>query len=259
MRLMNTNYCSLDTTVVTANAEDPLFPVSNLKHPFRSKRFRSTDVDETRVVFDMITTEEIDSCVILWSKEDGVRLSDSAVIKLQANATDEWSDPSVDVTLTLSEVYEIASHYFTTDQSYRYWSILVEDSGNPFEYIELGVVWLGKSIDIENAQNGFGYDLIDRSKTVVNDFGHAYTDEYPILQSIEFNYDFLDYSAIQNLENAFRENGSSSPVMVIVDAEEDVFDKDHYAVYGRMKANFSETHIRFDLLKATGITVMESA
>jgi hypothetical protein len=105
----------------------------------------------------MITTEEIDSVVILWPKEDGIRLSDTAVVKIQANATDSWGSPAVDQTLTIDNTYMVASHYFSTDQSYRYWRVVIEDVGNPYGYVELGMVWFGKSLSIQKAKNGFKF------------------------------------------------------------------------------------------------------
>jgi hypothetical protein len=235
MRLLTTNYCTETATVVTASTSNPSFPSSNLKHPFRSKRWRSTGVASENVVFDFQTSEAVDSVVLLWSKEDGIRLSDSAVIRVQANATDDWSSPSVNQIVTIDDTYEVASHFFSSDQSYRYWRILITDAGNPFGYLELGVVWIGKSLALENAQNGFKYDLVDRSKSSSTDYGHTYTDELPLVATLNFQYSYLDYEAVQILENAFRTNGSKKPVLVVLDPTEAVFSKDHFLVYGKFK------------------------
>ncbi len=257
MRFLTTNFVTEDATVITPFTEDTNFPASNLKHPFRSKRWRSANATNERVVFDLITTEDIDSVVILWPKEDGIRLSNTAVITIQANATDVWTSPAVSEVLTINNDYVMASHYFTTDQSYRYWRLLITDPGNAYGYIEVGVVWLGKGLDIPNAQNGFKYNLLDMSKSVQTDFGHSYVDEYPLTASLEFSYQYLDYSTVQILENAFRTNGNREPVLVVIDAEEDVFDKDHIVVYGKMKNSFGLNHVRYDVLNTDGISVLE--
>src|SRR4051812_33410514 len=99
MRLMNQNFTTEDATVITASSASTNFPASNLKNTFRSKRWRSTGVTSEWVVFDVVTTEPIDSVVLLWSKEDGIRLSNTAVVKIQANATNVWTSPAVDQTL----------------------------------------------------------------------------------------------------------------------------------------------------------------
>ncbi len=257
MRLMNVNYCTETATVVTASSANTNFPASNLKTPFRSKRWRSTGVTSESVVFDMVTTEAIDSVVVLWSKEDGIRLSETAVVRIQANATNVWTTPAVNEVITINNDYVLGSHYFSTDQSYRYWRVLVQDPSNPLGFVELGVVWLGKSIAIENAQNGFKYELVDKSKTSTTDFGHVYVDEYPLTAAIEFTYQNMDYDSVQILENAYRTNGTRKPVMVLIDPEETVFNKDHFAVYGKFKNSFGIQHVTYNILNTDGISVVE--
>lgn len=260
MRFMNKNFCTSPTTNVTSSDIDPNFPVSNLKNPFRSKRVRTQQGTTTlAVVFDLITTEEIDSLVLLWPKEDGIRLSETATIKVQANATNEWTSPAVDQVVTISNDYVLGSHFFSSNQSYRYWRVLITDSGNPYEFIELGLVWLGKSLEVENAQNGFNFQLVDRSKIALTEFGHSYVDEYPIMAKIDFNYKNMDYGSVQILENAFRQNGTRDPVMVVLDADEDVFNKDHFIVYGKMSNGFEMQHVRYNIFDTSSISVLELA
>lgn len=260
MRLMNVNYCAEDATVLSASNIDTNFPVSNLKHPFRSKRVRTAlGTTNLTVVCDLVTTEEINSVVLLWPKEDGIRLSNSATLKIQANATNVWTSPAVDQALTIDNTYMIASHYFSTDQSYRYWRVVIDDPGNPHDFVELGVLWLGKGLEIDNAQNGFTFGIQDRSKVSLTDFGHTYVDQYPQLTTLDFSYEYLEYTAIQTLENAFRTNGVSRPVLVVLDESESVFDKDHFVVYGKFKNRFQLKHVNYNLLNVEGIGVVELA
>lgn len=257
MRLLTTNLCTEAVTTVTASSSDPSFPSSNLKHPFRSKRWRSTGVTSESVTFDMQTSEAVDSVVILWPKEDGVKLTSSAVIKIQANATNVWTSPAVDQVITVSDDYSVASHFFSTDQSYRYWRLVVTDTTNPWGYIEIGQVWIGKSLSVQNAENGFRFGLSDKSKSLETDFGHKYTDEYPLQALVSVTYKYLEYEEVQILENAYRRNGTKKPVIVALDPEEAVFDKDHYLVYGTMSNKFTNEHIRHRYLDVPDITVEE--
>lgn len=259
MRFMNQNLCTADATVITASSANTNFPASNLKHPFRSKRWRSTNVTSENVVFDLVTTEPIDSVAIYWSKEDGIKLSNSAVVTIQANATNVWTSPAVNQVLTIDNVYMMTSHYFTTDQNYRYWRVLITDPGNPYGYVELGVVWLGKALAIPNAKNGFKYSLVDKSKLSQTDFGHVYADKYPLMASITFGYNFLEYAEICILENAFRQNGGTDPVLVILDADEVVFARNQYAIYGLMKPSMESTHLFYDVLEPGDLVVTELA
>lgn len=259
MRLMTTNYASEAATSVTASTENLRFPSSNLKHPFRSKRWRSTSDTDQSVVFDLATTEEIDSVVLLWPLEDGIKLSGSAVLRIQANATNVWTSPAVDQTLTIDNNYVMASHFFSSDQSYRYWRVTISDPGNANGYVELGLVWLGKGLDIPSAQNGFKYQLQDTSKQIVTDFGHRYFDEYPTRATVQFQYSNIDYEDVQTIEDAFRINGSVKPVMVAFDPLGAVFDKNHFLIYGNFSPAMSLSHVVFDVLTVDGITVEELA
>jgi len=55
---------------------------------------------EEWVRFDFQTPTDVDSCVLVFDKLEGSKLSTSAVVKVQGNATDTWASPSVNVTLT---------------------------------------------------------------------------------------------------------------------------------------------------------------
>ncbi len=113
MRLMNKNYCTESATVVSASNINTNFPVTNMKNPFRSKRVRTVSGTTTlALVFDMVTTEEIDSVVLMWPKEDGIRLSGTATVKIQASATNVWTTPAVDQTVTIDNTYMLGSHFF---------------------------------------------------------------------------------------------------------------------------------------------------
>jgi hypothetical protein len=153
----------------------------------------------------------------------------------------------------------IATHFFSTDQSYRYWRVVISDEGNAWGYVELGVAWIGKSLDVQAAQNGFKFNLVDRSKSVTTDFGHTYTDEYPITSTLNFQYQYLDYEDIQTIENAFRENGNRKPVLVVIDPDAAVFDQNHFTIYGYFKSDFGLSHVRYDILNSDGIAIVEAS
>lgn len=258
MRFLTTNFVTESETTLTASNIDPNFPVSNLKNQLRSKRVRTTEGTTTlTVVFDMQTTEDINSVILLWPKEDGIRLTDSATLKIQANATNVWTAPSVDQSLTINNDYSVASHFFSSNQSYRYWRVVIEDATNPYDFIELGLVWLGTSLDVDNAQNGFKWTDTDRSQSVENEFGHRYTDEYPITSQLEFAFQYLEYSDIEILVQAFRTNGSRYPVLVVLDHSDTVFDKDHLLIYGTMSNSLGLSHVNYNLLNIEGIKITE--
>lgn len=260
MKFLSTNLVTESGTTVTASSANSNFPASNLRHPFRSKRWRSAaGVTTANVVFDFQTIEPVDSVVILWPKEDGIRLTGSAVIRIQANATNVWTSPALNQALTVDNYYSVASHFFSTDQNYRYWRLVITDTGNPWGYVEAGVVWIGKSLELQPAQNGFSFGLSDRSSVSSTDFGHEYVDEYPLQAQLEISYQYLDYEAATFLEEAYRTNGNKKPVLVALDPTEVVFDKDHFLLYGKMGSGFRLGHVNYNLFNSDSIIITELA
>ncbi len=208
------------------------------------------------IVFDMITAQDISSVVLLWPKEDGINLSSDAVVTIQANATNVWTSPTVSQVLTIDNTYETASHFFSSVQSYRYWRLTVVDPKNTDLYVELGMVWIGENNTFSEPENGFVFNVTDNSIVSRTQFGHEYVDEYPLITTLEFSYNYLRYSVVQALENAFRSNGSKKPVMIVFDETETVFDKDHFLIYGKMDKTFSLKHISYDMFSG-GIKITE--
>ena len=209
-----------------------------------------------RLIFDLGSTEDITSVVLLWPKMDGIKLSNTAVLKIEANATNSWTSPAVSQTLTIDNDYVIASHYFGTNQSYRYWSVTIVDPANPYLYVELGVVILGKEDMVQDPEIGFNFVVQDNSREQATQYGHRYVDEYPTLTALEFEYKYMDYDDVRLIENAYRINGVRKPVFVTLDANEAVFDKDHFAIYGKFSNKFSLDHIRYDLFE-TSLSIEE--
>lgn len=135
--ILLTNETNKDATI-TANSQLTNYPVSNLVHPFITRVFRTGATTTAEVVFDNLAAVSVDSIAIANHNIT----SSATTIKLQGNATDVWTSPSVDETLTWDE--DIIYKTFTSS-SYRYWRIQVVDSTNPDGYIEIGRSWIGLS------------------------------------------------------------------------------------------------------------------
>jgi hypothetical protein len=203
------------------------------------------------VVFDFLTTEPVNSVVLLWPKEDGIRLSGNAIVKVEANATNTWTSPAVSETLTVDDTFMAATHFFTTAQNYRYWRVTVQDPDNGYLFVELGLVWIGNSVDFNEAENGFKFTMKDQSNVAKTDFGHKYVDQYPSVANLDFNYSFVLYDNVAVLDQAFRSNGVFKPVIAILDENEAVFDKDHFLVYGTFNPSFDLNHVSYNLFSGS--------
>ena len=188
-----------------------------------------------RIVIDLKTTEEIDTFALLFDPRLGINLSEEAVVKLQANHASSWDSPPVEITLTLDQEFAVFTHFFTTDQSFRFWSVEITDPRNPNLYVDLGTIVLGKSETLTRIpDNGFSYRKIDNSKAQRTDFQNVYIDEFSTNRQLNFNFGVMEYPQMQIMEQIFDRAGIRTPVFVALDAQAQLFDKDNIVVYGRM-------------------------
>jgi len=243
-RVLDENYLFESQTDFTSSGVDASFPLSNLKHQFRSKVVRLTPVAaENWIVFDLKTTEEIDSIAMVWPALDLSKLSNVATIKMQANATDVWTSPAVSVDMTYNELYNMASHYFSADQSYRFWRVLISDPLNPHGYIEVPKIILSKAKTMQSPNTGFEFSESDQSKVSRTEFGQEYSDINPITNSIKFAWSFISEDDMDTLSKIYNNVGKTETVFVSLDSQASLFnDRNKYVIYGKLKGKMSHKH-----------------
>jgi hypothetical protein len=215
---------------------------------------------EESIVFDLTTAEAIDSFAMLFNPiaGEGVKFSDAAVLKLQANATASWSAPSVDVTLSIDATYDVITHFFSSDQTYRYWRLKIVDPRNAYLYVEVPKVILSKATQLgQLPEIGFGYSLRDQSKITETAYGHRYSDSYPARRAYEFNYEAMAEDDIETLQQIFERVGNVTPIAIALDPLATVFDKDRFFLYGYLNDQF-KTSNRFYTYFGSGLRIEEA-
>lgn len=197
---------------------------------------------EEWVLADLITTENIDSIGIIFDKTDGINLSNSAVVKVQANATNSWSSPSVNVTLTADTTYDCFTYRWASAQAYRYWRILITDSANANLYVEIGNIILSYATQLTQVpSNGFELSLSDLSKKTENDYGNQFFDIYPSRRSVKFNHIAMSEADVETLYTIYDTVGVVTPIVLWLDPAATIYDKDRFFIYGRLKGDFKST------------------
>lgn len=210
-----------------------------------------------RVVFDMGVTTGIDSVALLFDPMVDPKFSDSAVLKIEASATNSWGSPPVSQTLTVDTDWRAALHFFTSTQSYRYWAVTIIDPQNPNLYVELSKVILAFATQLSQVpQAGFGHNVSDQSKSQTTPYGHKYSDLYPMLHTQTFTYEFLPDADVQTLQKMYEVLGETVPIALALDPGEECFDKERFFIYGTMKGDFKMKH-RFTTYFDVPLTVEE--
>lgn len=244
-RIIDFNYVFCDQTDITVSSESPDFPVENLKNFSRAKTFRTASVSGTQdIIFDLKTIEEIDSFMIFFNPLEEIKFSPGAEIYLQASATNVWTSPPVDVLLSIDEVNGVISHFFDTDQTYRFWRIKIVDPFNTWGYFEIPKIVLGRKIQLDRVPEiGFSFLIKDLSKSESTAYGHKYFDIYPNLRSLGFDYNVFTYQNLELLSQSFDRVGTVSPIAIVMDGSENLFDKDFFLIYGTYTDSMKVSHL----------------
>jgi len=257
-RILDFNYVFQSSTDLTPSTEDASFLANNLKNQIRAFTWRTTSTVAQSLVVDIKTIEAIDSVVVVFDNFTGLKFSSAATIKIQASATNVWSAPPVDQTLTIDEVNGVASHYFTSDQNYRYWRLYIDDPVSGYTYLEVPKLILSKATLLTQGPNkGFSENTVDQSKNSKNDYGHEYSDIYPNRRSIDFDYTVLTDTDMDTLHEIYERVGNVRAIAVDLDSTEDLFDKDRYFVYGKIKGASQLKHNVFSYFD-TGLSGEET-
>lgn len=202
---------------------------------------------EESIVFDMATTEGVDSVALVFDPTDGPQFTSSAVLTIQANATNVWTSPAVSQTLTLDTTYDVATHFFTSTQSYRFWRLKIVDPKNPDLYVEVSKVFLSLATQLsQNPEKGFGGSATDRSKVSLTDYGHQYTDIYPRLRSESFNYVNCTGADLATFDAIHARLGNVVPLCVALDPTAVTWDKDRFFIFGYLNPGLSYKQSFYD-------------
>ena len=198
---------------------------------------------EESLVIDLRTTEDIDSFAMIFDKMLGNQFTPEAVLKLQGNATNYWTAPAVDVTMSFDEDYSLVTYLAAAVSTYRYWRLKIVDPRNPNLYVEIPKLWLTKATQLTQVPSlGWTLKSTDRSVEQNTQYGHRYSDNYPSLRTLEFSYPFMSAADLATLEAIFERVGTVSPVFLSLDGQASLFDKDRFFVYGYLNKDFKRTH-----------------
>lgn len=208
VKFWNYNLVTQDQTVITGTNENALFPLTNLKDPRTTKVFRSTTAS-TILTFDFITTEEVDSVLLVPHALSGWGFT--STILVQANATNTWGAPAFSTTIQTTDIdqeHNLAIKEFTS-QSYRFWRLTFTG----VSYVEVSKVFIGKLNDVGNRSVSFGWSFVDNdlSISVANRYAQKFTDIITSQKRIQFSINLLTATHLDLLFEVFDYNKTYIP------------------------------------------------
>jgi hypothetical protein len=193
-----------DAAVLTPSTQNNNFPVSNIQHRWFTKVWRSAD--DTGTLTENIVIDLGASPGAVWAfalKKHN--FSSSAVVRIQANASDSWGSPSVDVTLSLAD---LLVYFWSSAQTYRYWRLDMVDSAPVGAYLEIGRLFLGAYFSPSiNMNNNYKKRISDPSDLNWSDGGQIVTNQKTRFHQYDISFEYLPPADLAEFETMFNDRG----------------------------------------------------
>jgi hypothetical protein len=178
--------------------------------------------------WDMGISSNPNAFILIGKKTEPIAITPSAVLTLQGNETDTWTNPSYSKTLGYSDsAISVLSDNGLHSEPLRYWRLKLEDSSNPQGFIEIGSLFLGDFFKpVRGAvQFPFAGKYVDRSNTVFSEGGQSFSDIREKTEQFELNWFGLTVLEKEEIDQHFENYGVSIPFFVCFDKDE-VFSSD---------------------------------
>lgn len=162
------------------------------------------------------------SFALIGPRNEPLKFSPNATIKLQANHTDTWTTPTWTTTLTYNDfALFITSDAGLADDDYRFWRILIEDQ-NPNGFVEVGAFMLGEFFNPVRGRVQFPLDISqeDRTTVVYSEGGQSYSDIKPKTASYSIKWFGLQKADIEYIEDQWARYGKGVPFFAAIDSTE---------------------------------------
>ena len=207
--------------MLTVSSEAADWPAEFLKVHWPTLVHRTTDIAAEWWKWDLSAAVPI-KYFLFWnhnfSPESGL------VIKLQANNSDDWSPPALEVEPDWRENYII--HSFIPDQPYQWWRLYVENPGNPDGYLQGGYAYLGGSFRPYWSFRSRPRTPRDPSIVSRSFGGQTSAAVRQSYKELSFEFDGVRDADRIELENIFDEIGIHTPYFILPD--EDNLDEVYY-------------------------------
>jgi hypothetical protein len=197
---------------LTTNSENPNYPVENIRDYQLTKKYWSTGDSDEWIKIDAGVGLSITASMAFIA---GHNISSGAtVIKIQGNATDVWTSPTVNESFT----YAVGVMWKAfSSQTLRFWRFQFADAANPDTVIKIGRAALaGSYVDLTNwAQSEFTRRIVDTSTIEKSVTGQNYGDERITYLEYDFTFPHLTDAERVSLEDIYMARKKVKPFLFI--------------------------------------------
>jgi len=188
---------------ITSSSEATGFPDTNTQHRWQTYCWQTTDDTAEWIKVDLTTAQNIKALVI-----NNHNFTGAATLKIQAHADDaHWGAPDLDDTLAITDGKVVK--FWSSNQSYRWWRISIEDAANPDTYIKIGHVFLGSYFEPAVNYQHRTVTLTDPSIVKMSTGGQISVNEKTHYKTISYSFPSLTEAEVVTLKSIFDEVGIS--------------------------------------------------
>ena len=153
-------------------------------------------------------------------KSRPLRISSTATVKIQGNATNAWSSPQVDETVTVADYgIGLVDRDGIGGIACRWWKLKIVDASNAYGHIELGALVLGTHISLTrgNAVFPLGVDRTDLTQRSYAEAGQISAGKRPQTRNIRLTWEGVTKSEQNELVALWETVGLHSAFAIVLD------------------------------------------
>lgn len=218
----------LDVADLATDSEVASLPVSNVRHPYLSRQWRTQPGVTTS--FIQVDLNEPLACDVMALT--GTNLTSSAALRIRASNGDPTAAAgdvfdSGTFNPGVKPAYRAAYAAFDSATA-RYWRIDISDAAVAEAQLRIGRAWLGPAwTPTENREYGWGKVFNDMSRRTAARSGAQFIDVGARFRTVQFSLAYMDATEMQN--NAWecaRVAGVSKDVLAIFEPDGDFVAED---------------------------------
>lgn len=240
------NRAAASATAITVTGAASGYPGSNLKTLPITETWRSADLTAVQNLdADLGSALAVNFAAIV-----NHNLSQNATIQLYADDNASFTSPNVSETIPYREF--LAFKRLSASQTYRYWRVRIDDTGNADGYNEVGYLMLGSLTEPGfNFQNGWIRSPVFTNLEVASPYGVPFVEEMHREQLMRFSFGPLTAAEMTTLRTMYTTvRGPANPLAIL--PERDQSD----AYFGRILSLFDE---RVESQRYTNIEFFEDS
>jgi len=224
VRFLSTEDDILKTATITATSNTFGLPPQNVQNDLIRKVYRTTGKERESITFEVSGGTASINVVNI----SNISVTKNATILFKGAIGDFepfWHAAPLSVTLHMAtdgagNPIRKITHFFDSTQSYPYYRLEFQDSGNPSTNIDIGRVMAGMYTEPQqNLREGFSLTKVDPSRYTPVKGRQGYANVRRRFTQLSYSVSFMPESQQDEIVGLFEKVGKYAPLMISLDPE----------------------------------------